>query len=45
MSNHLLMQMFSLRESLIYYINALHSNGANVGGGLLPKAVCQLQIS
>src|SRR5471032_1771071 len=28
MSNHHLMQMFSLSESLIYYINALHSNGA-----------------
>ncbi len=27
-SNHHLMQMFSLSESLIYYINALHSNGA-----------------
>lgn len=28
MSNHHLMQMFNLSESLIYYINALHSNGA-----------------
>ncbi|NMY01846.1 magnesium transporter CorA family protein [Pseudomonas sp. WS 5059] len=28
MSNRHLMQMFSLSESLIYYINALHSNGA-----------------
>ncbi|MBJ2248359.1 MULTISPECIES: magnesium transporter CorA family protein [Pseudomonas] len=28
MSNRHLMQMFNLSESLIYYINALHSNGA-----------------
>ncbi|MGY2291712.1 magnesium transporter CorA family protein [Pseudomonas sp. SDO528_S397] len=28
MSNHHLIQMFNLSESLIYYINALHSNGA-----------------